>query len=221
MAQPQAFQLDKKASSPKQSKEIVILVHGLLRTSLSMMPLKSFLESQGYEVLYYKYPSTKYSIHEHGDHLSQYVQTIMHDNPGVTIHFVTHSLGGIIVREALPNLSKSQMGHIGYLVMLAPPNQGSMGAKFAVKLFPFVNYFIKPLAELSSDQAAYVHKVPVPQIPMGIIAGRYDSKVPPEYTRLAGQQSPVIIDATHTFIMNKYRTKKLIVYFLKHGKFPV
>lgn len=207
--------------STNHSKETVILIHGLLRSSLSMMPLGSFLQSQGYEVYNYKYHSAKYSIHEHGEQLSQYIISQLKDHPCSRIHFVTHSLGGIIVREALPNLSKTQMEHIGYLIMLAPPNQGSSAAKLALKLFPFVSYFIKPLAELSSDQSSYVHKVPVPPVPMGIIAGRYDSKVPPDSARLDGQHSPIVIDSTHTFIMNKSRTKKLILYFLKNGKFPV
>lgn len=203
----------------RQEHEIIVLVHGLMRSSLSMSFLKAYLERQGYQVYSYNYPSAKYSIQEHGAHFTQFIEELLIKNPGIKIHFVTHSLGGIIAREAIANLNQKQLKNLGCLIMLAPPNQGSNLAKLFTKIFPLFNYMIKPLAELSSDQKAYVHQVPIPNIKIGIIAGRYDAKVPPAATRLAGQKEPIVINATHTFIMNKAESKKLIVKFLKKGAF--
>ncbi|HFD2270300.1 TPA: lipase family alpha/beta hydrolase [Legionella pneumophila] len=199
--------------------EVIVLIHGLMRTYVSMKPLKAYLEAQGYQVYLYKYPSARYNIQEHGVYLNQFITTILENNPAIKIHFVTHSLGGIIVREALSKLSQKQLKHVGYLIMLAPPNQGSKLAKFSIKLFPMISYFIKPLPELSSEQTSYVHRVPVPDIKMGIIAGRFDAKVPPDYARLQGQTEQVIINNTHTFIMYDSKVKKLVLSFLEKGKF--
>lgn len=203
----------------KYNQELIVLVHGLMRTYRSMSPLKSYLEKQGYRVYYYKYPSARYSIHNHALLLNEFIIKLLAENPGITVHFITHSLGGIIVREALARLPKEQLKKIGSLIMLAPPNQGSALAKLSVKVFPMVTYFIKPLIELSPDQTAYVHHVPVPNIKIGIIAGRFDAKVPLSSARLDGLPEPIVVNTTHTFIMNHRRTKELIKNFLEKGTF--
>lgn len=203
----------------KNKRELVVLIHGLMRTSMSMSLLKSFLEHQGYTVYSYSYPSPKYTIHEHSVHLAQYIGQVLENNPGVKIHFITHSLGGIIVREALAKMPESQLKNIGYLIMMAPPNQGSFLAKVSTKLFPLFTSPIKPLAELSSEESSYVHHVPVPKIKMGIIAGRFDAKVPPSSADLDGKADIVVINSTHTFIMNNFKTQKLILHFLEKGTF--
>ncbi|ARB94147.1 lipase family alpha/beta hydrolase [Legionella longbeachae] len=207
--------------TPQHAQEIIVLVHGLMRTSISMWPLKNFLKRKGYEVYTYSYPSHKYSIQEHGTYLNQYIKNLLAKNPGAKINFITHSLGGIITREALSKFSKEQLKNIGSLIMLAPPNQGSKLAKISTKMFPMLTFPIKPLAELSSDQTSYVHHVPVPNIKIGIIAGRYDAKVPPEYARLEGQNDPVIVNSNHTFIMNNTQTRELIMNFLENGSFGI
>ncbi|HHF7367473.1 TPA: esterase/lipase family protein [Legionella bozemanae] len=204
---------------PKQNQEIIVLIHGLMRTSLSMWPLKIYLKRQGYLVYSYSYPSAKYSIQEHGIYLNQFIKNLLEKNPGVKINFITHSLGGIITREALSSFSPKQLKNIGSLIMLAPPNQGSKLAKLSTEIFPMLTSPIKPLVELSSDHTSYVHHVLVPNIKIGIIAGRYDAKVPPEFARLEGQNEPMIVDSNHTFIMNNAKTRQLIMSFLKKGTF--
>jgi hypothetical protein len=205
------------AMPPKQ--EIVVLIHGLMRTSASMNSLRANLEKRGYTVYSYSYPSAKNSIHEHALFLNQFIKKLLIDNPAATLYFITHSLGGIIARDALATLSTKELKQVGSLIMLAPPNQGSALAKLSMQLFPMLSYFIKPLAELSSEQGAYVHRVPIPKVKMAIIAGRYDAKVPPASTYLKGAGKPVIVNATHTFIMTNTQTQKLIIHFLQHGTF--
>lgn len=202
-----------------KTQETVILIHGLMRTSLSMVPLKFYLEKQGYHVEYFKYHSPIYTLHEHAGHLQTFVQQIMAKNPDTTVHFVTHSMGGIIAREAVSNLNNAQFHHLGYIVMMAPPNQGSYLAKLSTKAFPAIKYFIKPLPELSSEKSAYVHQVAIPAIKMGIIAGRYDAKVPPASAVLQNQNEFAIVNSTHTFIMMNPDSMHLIARFLQQGTF--
>ncbi|WP_165482296.1 esterase/lipase family protein [Fluoribacter gormanii] len=174
MAQAYAFLPNPRQTHPtassvqvRHNREIIVLIHGLMRTSLSMWPLKNYLKRQGYDVYSYSYPSPKYSIQEHGIYLSRFIKNLLARNPGVKINFVTHSLGGIITREALSSLSQKQLKNIGSLIMLAPPNQGSKLAKLSTTMFPMLTSPIKPLAELSSEQSSYVHHVPVPNIKIG------------------------------------------------------
>ncbi len=205
-------------STPNRS-EIVVLIHGLMRTTLSMYPLKFYLTKQGYKVYTYSYPSPKYTIKGHGVYLHEYIVDLIKKNPGVKINFITHSMGGIITREAVAQLSDKQLESIGALIMLAPPNQGSYLAKLSTQMFPVITLLIKPLGELSSEQTAYVHHVPIPKIKMGIIAGRFDAKVPPSSAILKSQIAMVEVNSTHTFIMNNSETKKFIISFLRNGTF--
>ena len=164
-------------------QKTVVLIHGLMRTPLSMSQLRYYLERQGYQVLVYSYPSAKNSIHEHGLHLNEFIKTIIAQYPKNQLYFITHSLGGIIARDALYQLPKQDLKKVSGLIMLAPPNQGSALAKFSTKIFPMLSYFIKPLAELSSEKTSYVHNVPIHLVKIAIIAGRYDAKVPPAAAR--------------------------------------
>ena len=202
-----------------KKQEIIILIHGLLRSSRSMIPIKNFLERQGYATLLYAYPSAKYDIQSHGFFLRKFIKNLLIKNPQLKIHFITHSLGGIITREALAKLSANQLKNIGYLIMLAPPNQGSFLAKLCTQLFPLITFPIRPLAELSSDKSSYIHRVPIPKVKIGIIAGRFDAKVPPSSAYLRSQRELVVINTNHTFITYNSEAKNLILHFLKSGDF--
>lgn len=204
---------------PIHNHEIIVLIHGLMRSSTSMSPLKTYLQHLGYQVYTYDYPSARYSIQQHGVYLNDFINYLAAEHPGVKIHFITHSLGGIITREALARRKDNQLKNIGYLIMMAPPNQGSVLAKISSKIFPPIAALVKPLAELSSDQESYVHKVPVPHIKMGIIAGRWDAKVPPSSAYLQGQSNLVVVNSNHTFIISNSNTKKFITRFLEKGSF--
>lgn len=204
---------------PVHDDQIVVLIHGLMRTTGSMSLLAAYLNKQGYQVYSYDYPSMKNTVHEHGVSLHQSIIKLLAEHPDTKIDFVTHSMGGIIARDALSQLSPDQLKRIGCLIMLAPPNQGSALAKSLNRALPMVSWFIKPMADLSSDKSSYVHQVPVPRVKIGIIAGRYDSKSPPAETRLQGQLEPVIVDSVHTFIMDNPQTRILVSRFLQKGSF--
>lgn len=199
--------------------EIVVLIHGLMRTAGSMDSLQSYLRKQGYEVYSYSYMSFNNTIHEHSMSLHTSIEKLLQEHPGTKVAFVTHSMGGIIAREALAQLSPNQLKQIACLVMLAPPSQGSSMAKVMKNTLPMVTHFIKPLAELSSDKTSYVHQVPIPKVKIGIIAGRFDAKSPPAAVRLDGQAEPVIVNAAHTFIMNNSQAQMLVARFLEKGSF--
>lgn len=210
-----------KAPKHNDKNEIVVLVHGLFLRCLNMFTIGRFLNRHGYEIYIYDYFSTRKQIFHHGVDLKNYLMRIFKMHPEKKVNIVTHSLGGIITREAVASLQReNEAEKIHRIVMLAPPNKGSDVAKNVVKSLPFSKWIAKPLPELSSSEEAYVHKVPKPEgIEIGIIAGKYDEKVNLEYTHLEVQKDHIVVPSRHSFIMFKKEVKQKTLAFLENGKF--
>jgi alpha-beta hydrolase superfamily lysophospholipase len=194
--------------------EAVILVHGMGRTSLSMLSPALFLRNKGFTVFLYRYPSTRRTIGAHAEKLLDFLEKIVGDD-FTRIHFVTHSLGGIVARLALANFANPK---IGRLVMTAPPNQGSVKANSVSRIL-FASKILKPLNELKNEKDSFVKKIPVPNMEIGVIAGLRDGKVRVEESHLEGEKAHLTVDSRHSFIMNRKDVKDAIYRFIKNGKF--
>lgn len=192
----------------------VVLLHGLGRTSLSMRPLAARLEAGGYDVHNWDYPSTQETIETHGENLRRLLAELNADPDVEQIHVVTHSLGGIITRQAL---LKDRPLKLKRVVMLAPPNKGSASARFWA---PLAGRVIKPLAGLSDDPDSAVNQMGVPRgVEVGIIAAAEDGKVDVDDTHLEGEVDHVVVPGYHTFIMDREDVASQVISFLKHGHF--
>lgn len=195
------------------ARELVVLLHGMGRTAFSMAPLEEALEAAGFDVLNLGYSSYCCGIAELGERLGKEIAAARGAHQRV--HFVGHSLGGIIARWMLSQPTPPVSA--GRLVMLAPPNQGSQSADF---YSPFAGWLLEPMAELRTDSTSTVRRLPAPRgIEVGVIAARDDGKVRLAETHLAGETAHIVVEGHHTFIMRRDDVHRLTIEFLRHGRF--
>lgn len=210
--------------------EHVILLHGLGRTRRSMQPMAEALRAAGYVVHNVDYPSRTAPIAELAE-LAVAPEVVACEAAGATrIHFVTHSLGGILVRQYFAVHPAAITGRV---VMLGPPNQGSEVADRlgGWRLFALFN---GPAGRQLGTGAGSVPNLLGPvTFPAGVIAGRRslnwinsrlipgpdDGKVSVARTRVAGMADHLVIRCSHPFLMRDRTAIRQTLIFLAQGRF--
>lgn len=159
----------RRAPPPAGARPLVILLHGMGRTRVSFGRMKVALEDAGWRCARLSYPSTRRSIPEHVAWLETVLAGLAADGQARSVHFVTHSLGGILVRAALAGGRPWRAAlAVERLVMLGPPNQGSAFASRLAGVRMFRWLYGETGVGLVPEQ---VRLIPPPDVPFLIIAG--------------------------------------------------
>lgn len=211
--------------------DTIVFLHGLGRTWLSMSWLASQARRRGYNVVNHGYRSRRHSIDEHARQLRIVVGAISGRG---CIHFITHSLGGIIVRAMLADRS-AWPKRLGRVVMLSPPNQGSELVDFLAGN-PIYQSVLGPAGgELGTRAASTPNQLGPVEFEVGVITGdrsfeplsrrifpgATDGKVSVARARVEGMRDFRVVNRTHTFIMYGTDVAEAAFHFLAHGRFPV
>lgn len=216
------------AVEPTDGPEDVVLLHGLGRSGRVMRPLERELAREGYRVHNLSYPSTRKSP----ELLVEYLHGEIAECCGWAgrVHFVTHSLGGVMARAYL---AEHPMPNLGRVVMLAPPNHGSEYVDVAGhwKLFQLL---LGPTAvQLGTGVTSLPNRLPDADFELGVIAGTgsinplgdavigaaNDGTVSVTSTQLAGMRDFIEVDTSHTFIMRNANVTRQTIEFLRGGRF--
>jgi len=217
-----------KGAEAVARKETVVLLHGLGRSARNMLILKWRLQARGYHVCNVDYDTRVEALDQAIDAVHDALGECV--APKSRVHFVTHSLGGIVLRGLL---ARHPIPLAGRAVMLAPPNSGSEIADHFREI-PIASAVLGPLAgQLGTRDEDLPKRLPSPSIPFGVIAGDqwinpagplwlpspHDGTVSVESTRLAGMEDHIVLPYTHTFIMHPAVVANQIDHFLRDGEF--
>jgi hypothetical protein len=189
------------------------------------------LERSGYFVANVDYPSRDHKIEMLApiaieDGLAQCAT-----NPGTSeVHFVTHSLGGILVRVYL---SENTIDNLGRVVMLAPPNQGSIAVDELAQI-PGFDWLNGPAGyQLGKGPESVPLSLGIPNFDFSVIAGDRtidpitsavlpnpdDGRVSVSDTRLEGMRDFVVVPVSHAMIMQDRDVIRLVMNYLSRGSF--
>lgn len=209
--------------------ESVVLLHGLGRTAAAMDPLAKRLRAAGFETHNLDYPSTDRTPDELVAWLDRALTDCCEHTPGA-LHFVTHSLGGILVRAQLEAKRPERLGRV---VLIAPPNHGSEIVDSLAGFALFEAVLGPTGSALGTGPDSFPNRIGPPDYEVGVIAGNdsinplgavllpeaNDGTVSVESTRLEGATDFIEMRSNHTFIMQDDAVADQVIHFLQHGRF--
>jgi len=233
------------ANSPAVSDptEVVLLLHGLMRTASSMSAIESELHKTDIDAeksqphaakkrtpVSFTYASTRDPISAHSSALRELVENL----PGLPrISMVGHSLGNIVFRHAIGEWQrngdpKKVLPRMNRVVMLGPPNQGSAFAAKLSRLGIFETITGNSGLQLGPSWDKVRDSLGIPPCPFAIVAGDIsgspiqnpllsgpsDGVVTIQEATLTGMTEIASVPVVHSFLMSDSSVVRATVSFL-------
>jgi pimeloyl-ACP methyl ester carboxylesterase len=218
------FRKEKNLHQPHP--DAVIFLHGIARSKETFGKMARAAEASGYTVIDVNYPSTRRPLKDHADQLSTIIESLEDIN---SVSFVTHSMGGIVLRAYFQHHRQWPKGlSLKRAVMLAPPNSGSNLAAQIASL-PFDLVYGESGQELATSDLS---DLPSPPMSFAVIAGGLndgegynpllegddDGIVTVTEAHLDGVEAFLVIDQIHSFLPTDKRAVAATMEFLETGK---
>lgn len=217
-------------AEPGQARECVVLLHGLCRTHKSMESLADFLRGYGYDVVNISYPSRSARIEDLAEEALGGALALARKKNPTRIHFVAHSLGGILVRQYM---KQHRVNELGRVVMLGPPNAGSevVDRLKGWRVFRMLNG--EAGSQLGTSPGSLPNQLGPVDFELGVIAGNRsinwinssmipgldDGKVAVERTKIEGMRDHISVPVSHPFLMKRRSVLRQVLCFLQRGHF--
>lgn len=215
--------------------DYVVLLHGIGRSKASMASCARAAAAADYVPVNLDYPSRRYDFDTLAGWLADALATHCPD-PGKAIHFITHSMGGVLLRLYL---TRHRPPNLGRVVMLAPPNHGSEIVDL-LKGHGVLNDVFKAIfgpagqqLGTPADADSIIRALGPVDYPVGVIIGKAglnpvrvwlfdtpsDGTVTVESSKVEGMVDHLVLDASHSFIMYSSDVISQAMHFLAHGHF--
>lgn len=210
--------------------DCVVLLHGLARSAKAMEPMAKALEHAGYLPVNTDYPSRYYTIEELSALALPAALAVCDEHQAPRIHVVTHSMGGILLRQYLQSHTIDKLGRV---VMLGPPNQGSQVVD-QLKDTPGFAQFNGPAGlQLGTGDEDLPPSLTAVNFDLGVVAGSRsinwilssylpnpdDGKVSVENTRVEGMCAHWVVPVSHPFLMKDAKVIQQTLAYLAEGEF--
>ena len=227
----QARPIDHKTTVREGDGDYVVLVHGLSWFRDTLKPAEKHLNALGYHTVHVHYASRKADIRNVVDGRVRDAITEHCTDPNRKIHFVGHSMGGIMIRKYLKSY---EIGNLGKVVLMATPNQGTELAETLKRsITPVRKVFGKAVEQLGTTSCSLPNTLGAPDFEPGIIMGSRsafpflspfvpgtdDGVVAVEAGKVEGMRDFIVTPTNHCNIAREEEVLRQIAFFLVHGTF--
>ena len=208
----------------------VVLLHGIGRTSRSMRKLERSLQQAGLATLNLTYASRKNPLEQLAEDIHPAITRFAKSIDG-PLHFVGHSMGGLLARVYVARYRPPKLGRV---VMLGTPNAGSELADLLQDSLLYRSYYGPAGLQLTTSQDDTLALLPPVDYPVGIVAGNRainpiawrfvlprpnDGCVSVESSKLPGMADHITIKATHIGLSRHADAIRQTIAFLSEGRF--
>lgn len=207
-----------------ESRTDVILLHGLWMPGIVMSPLAAQLGERGFRAHRFDYAGRQRPLELHAERLARFAHAVGH---GAPVHFVGHSLGGLVV---LASLTGPHAAATAGVVLLGTPVRGCLAGRRLARL-PGGRWMLgesEPLwreGRLAHWDGRAPLGVIAGSLPFGLgralgsLPGINDGVVRLEETQIEGMTERIVLPVSHAAMLVSARLAAQVAHFLAHGAF--